>query len=149
MTVEENGTFTDPTFFGLALSNPAAEQYYRSNKYKNGTQLLGNLFADINILKDLKFRTNFGYFVEDKKEREILPEYQVSASQINKQNSLGILREGNINWIWEQTLNYLKEWKDQSLGILLGYTAEQRKFEKTGAGRLSFPGVSDELYYLT
>ena len=149
LTVEENGTFTDPTFFGLALSNPAAEQYYRSNKYKNGTQLLGNLFADINILKDLKFRTNFGYFVEDKKEREILPEYQVSASQINKQNSLGILREGNINWIWEQTLNYLKEWKDQSLGILLGYTAEQRKFEKTGAGRLSFPGVSDELYYLS
>ena len=61
LTVEENGTFTDPTVFGLALSNPAAEQYYRSNKYKNGTQFLGNLYADINILKELKFRTNFGY----------------------------------------------------------------------------------------
>lgn len=145
---KEDGSFTDPTFFGLALGNPAAEQFYRSNKYRNATQLLGNIFADVSILKNLKFRTNFGYFVEDKKEREILPVYQVSASQLNRENGLGNLREGNVNWIWEQTLNYLKEWKDQTLGVLFGYTAEERKFEKSGAGRLSFPGISDELYYL-
>lgn len=145
---QEDGSFTDPTFFGLALGNPVAEQYYRSNKYKNGTQLLGNIFADIHILKNLKFRTNFGYSVDDKKEREIFPAYQVSPSQLNKEDGLNTLREGNTNWIWEQTLNYLQEWKDQTLGILIGYTAEQRKFEKSGAGRLSFPGISDELYYL-
>jgi TonB-linked SusC/RagA family outer membrane protein len=145
---DENGVFTDPTFFGLALGNPVAEQFYRSNKFKNATQLVGNIFADVNILKNLKFRTNFGYFVDDKKEREILPKYQVSASQLNKEDALNNLREGNINWLWEQTLNYYKEWEDQSLGILVGYTAEERKFEKSGAGRLSFPGISDDLYYL-
>lgn len=144
----DQGKFTDPTFFGLALSNPAAEQYYRSNKYKNSTQLVGNIYGDIYFLKNLKFRSNFGYFVDNKKEREILPKYEVSASQINKQDGLNILNEGNINWIWEQTLNYFNEWKNHSLGILLGFTAEQRKFEKSGAGRLSFPGTSDDLYYL-
>lgn len=145
---KEDGSFTDPTFFGLALGNPAADQFYRSNKYRNATQLVGNLFADVHLFKSLKFRTNFGYFVDDKKERDILPVFQVSASQLNRENSLGNLREGNINWIWEQTLNYLKEWEDHTLGVLVGYTAEERKFEKSGAGRLSFPGVSDELYYL-
>lgn len=48
---------------------------------------------------------------------------------MNKEDGLNTLREGNTNWIWEQTLNYLQEWKDQTLGILIGYTAEQRKFE--------------------
>lgn len=146
---DETGEFTDPTFFGLALANPIADQFYNSNKYRNSTQLLGNIFGEILLHKNLRFRSNYGYFIDDKKERFIQPKFEVSASQINKIDRLINERLGNINWIWEQTLQYQADWKNHSLGILAGYTAEERTFEKTGAGREGFPGSFDEVYYLS
>ncbi|MBK9736403.1 MAG: TonB-dependent receptor [Saprospiraceae bacterium] len=146
---DSKGDFTDPTFFGLAIANPVADQFYKSNRFKNGSQLLGNMFGEISFLKNFKFRSNFGYNFTDSKFRNIEPKYKVSASQLNNSDRLTIERDGNKNWIWEQTLNFFKEWKNHTLGVLVGYTAEQRTFEKIGASRQNFPGTADELFYLS
>jgi TonB-linked SusC/RagA family outer membrane protein len=144
-----DGIFTDPTFFGLALGNPLVDQFYKSNRYKNGSNLLGNMFGEISILKNLKFRSNFGYNFSDSKTRGFEPKFEASPSQLNKNDRLSIETGSTKNWIWEQTLNFLKEWKDHSLGLLFGYTAEERKSEFFGASRENFPGTADELLYLS
>lgn len=146
---QEDGSFTDPTFFGLALGNPVADQFYKSNNTSNSANLLGNIFAEISLLKDLKFRSNFGYNIFESKSRYFEPKFQVSASQLNNFDRLSIGQGQTRNWIWEQTLNYFKEWEDQSLGILVGFTAEERKNEFFGAGRESFPGTSDDVIFLS
>ncbi len=144
------GEFTDPTFFGLAVANPAADLAFKSNNHKKESRLLGNAYGEISLLKHLKFRSNFGYYVRSSTTRTIEPKFEVSASQLNKNDRLGInIDNPDKNWIWEQTLNFFKEWKRHTLGVLVGYTAEERKSDFFGASRQGFPGDADELFYLS
>ncbi|MBC7885531.1 MAG: TonB-dependent receptor [Saprospiraceae bacterium] len=146
---DEDGNFTDPTFYGLAVANPAADQFYKSNNKVKRTNLLGNVYGEVSFLQNFRFRTNFGYNFTVESSRYFEPKFTVSASQLNKSDRLNITQGSGKNWIWEQTLNYYKEWTDHSLGVLIGYTAEERKSENIGASRESFPGSSDELIYLS
>jgi TonB-linked SusC/RagA family outer membrane protein len=57
---DSTGDFTDPTFFGLAIANPAADLYYKSNNHETASRLFGNLYLDATILKHFTFRSNFG-----------------------------------------------------------------------------------------
>jgi hypothetical protein len=63
------GDFSDPTFFGLAIANPAADLYYKSNHHFTGTRLFGNLYVDIKLFKDFTFRSNLGIDRLSKKSR--------------------------------------------------------------------------------
>ena len=145
----EAGAFTDPTFFGLAMANPAADQFYKSNSYGKGNSLLGNVYGEIKFLKNFRFRSNFGYDTNRGESRYFEPIFQVSGSQLNKNDRLSVGSGGNNNWIWEQTLNYNKDWGKQSIGVLVGYTAEERKSSNFGGSRENFPGSADELLYLS
>lgn len=145
----EAGNFTDPTFFGLATANPAADQFYKSNSHGKGSSLLGNVYGEIKFLKNFRFRSNFGYDFNRAESRFFEPIFEVSGSQLNRNDRLSVGTGGNNNWIWEQTLNYSKEWDKHSVGVLLGYTAEERSSYNFGGSRENFPGSSDELLYLS
>ena len=143
------GKYTDPTFFGQAIGNPAADQNYKSNNFNNGNALLGNLFGEITFLKNFRFRSNFGYDINNSKSKYFEPIFMVSGSQLNKNDRLSIGIDNNTNWIWEQTINYLKDFGKSTLGVLVGYTAEERKSQNLGASRENFPGTIDELLYIS
>lgn len=146
---DEAGNFTDPTFFGLATANPAADQFYKSNNYGKGSSLLGNLYGEIKFLKNFRFRSNFGYDFNKGDSRYFEPKFAVSGSQLNLNDRLSVGSGGNNNWIWEQTLNYNKDFGQHSVGVLLGYTAEERSSFNFGGSRENFPGTADELLYLS
>ena len=146
---DEAGNFTDPTFFGLATANPAADQFYKSNNYGKGSSLLGNLYGEIKFLKNFRFRSNFGYDYKKGDSRYFEPKFAVSGSQLNLNDRLSVGSGGNNNWIWEQTLNYNKDFGQHSVGVLLGYTAEERSSFNFGGSRENFPGTADELLYLS
>jgi TonB-linked SusC/RagA family outer membrane protein len=145
-----DGEYQDPTFFGLAIANPVADQFYKSNHYKNTHTLLGNLYGEVSFWKYFRFRSNFGYNLSNFKQRYYEPIFTVSPSQLNKFDRLSLRYETpDRNWIWEQTLHYLREWGDHSLGVLAGYTAEERESEFFGASRESFPGNTDDVIFLS
>ncbi|MBK8700058.1 MAG: TonB-dependent receptor [Saprospiraceae bacterium] len=147
---KEDGSYTDPTFFGLALANPLADQFYKSNNYGNGERLFGNLYMEASLLKNFKFRSNFGFDRARDKSRYFEPKFEVSASQRNLYDRLSVGQSAGNNWIWEQTLTYTKDFgNDHSLTVLAGYTAEERTSEWIGGSRENFPGTADELLYLS
>lgn len=143
------GNFTDPTFFGLAIANPAADLFYKSNNHNNATRLFGNLFADVKFLKHFTFRSNFGLDKRNNRSRFFEPKFEVSASQRNLNDRLSVGQREVNDWIWEQTLTFDKEWKDHHLTVLAGYTAEERKTQFFTASRENFPGTADELLFLS
>ena len=146
---DTTGDFTDPTFFGSALGNPVADQFYKNNNTANTNRLFGNLYFDATILKGLVFRSNFGFDRNSGKSKYFEPKFEVSLSQRNVNDRLTVgFGEGN-NWIWEQTLTYNKEIGEHNITGLVGYTAEERLSEHFGASREGFPGTIDELLYLS
>nr|MDQ3015327.1 SusC/RagA family TonB-linked outer membrane protein [Bacteroidota bacterium] len=146
---DSTGDFTDPTFFGLALANPAADLFYKSNNKQTGNRLFGNLYADIHFLKNFTFRSNFGLDRRLRRGRVFEPEFEVSASQLNRNDRLSVNFDVGNEWIWEQTLTYDRTWGEHHLTALLGYTAEQREYEGISGSRENFPGTAEELLYLS
>jgi TonB-linked SusC/RagA family outer membrane protein len=150
LTVKDStGKFTDPTFFGLAIGNPAADQFYKSNNFTRASSLLGNISGSIKFLKHFIFKTNVGYDVNQFKFKYFEPQFQVSPSQLNKSARLSQTNGDNQNWIFENTLNYLQDFGKHSVGALIGYTAEERRSENLGGSREHFPGTAPELLYLS
>lgn len=146
---DSTGDFTDPTSpFGLAIGNPAAELYYRQNNFARSDRFFGTIYGNIQLAKGLTFRSNFGFDIENSRGRSFTPKFEVSASQLNKDDQLNVSIGEKRDWIWEQTLNYNKEWGKHSVTVLAGYTAEERRYEFLNAGRRNFPGTSDVVLYL-
>ncbi len=143
------GNFSDPTFFGLAIANPAADLYYKSDNHINYNRLFGNLYLDFNFLKDFTFRSNFGIDKGNRESRYFEPKFQVSASQLNLHDRLSVGRATLDDWIWEQTLTYDHDWGEHHITALVGYTAQERTLEGLGASRENFPGTAEELLYLS
>ncbi len=151
---DSTGDFSDPTFFGLAIANPAADLYYKSDNHTTGSRLFGNLYGEIKFLKNFKFRTNFGIDKISWQSEYFEPKFEVSASQLNLNDRLSVSNgtEGKPNrndWIWEQTLTYDHTWNEHHITALGGYTAEERNGFWLGGSRENFPGTADEILYLS
>lgn len=151
---DSTGDFSDPTFFGLAIANPAADLYYKSDNHITGSRLFGNLYGEIKFLKNFKFRTNFGIDKINWQSEYFEPKFEVSASQLNLNDRLSVSNgtDGKPNrndWIWEQTLTYDHTWNEHHITALGGYTAEERNGIWLGGSRENFPGTADEILYLS
>ena len=146
---DSSGNFSDPTFFGLAIGNPAADLFYKSNNHSKANRLFGNIFANVKFLKNFTFRSNFGFDRGDSQSRFFEPKFELSASQRNAADRLSAGVSMHRDWIWEQTLTYHREWSHHRLTVLSGYTAEERYSEWLGGSRENFPGTVDELLFLS
>jgi TonB-linked SusC/RagA family outer membrane protein len=146
---DSTGDFSDPTFFGLAIANPAADLFYKSNNHAKANRLFGNVYADVRFLKHFTFRSNYGFDRGDSQGKYFEPIFEVSASQRNPNDRLSVNYNLGRDWIWEQTLNFNREWPGHRLNVLAGYTAEERYGEFLSASRQNFPGTADELLFLS
>ncbi|MBK9337823.1 MAG: TonB-dependent receptor [Lewinellaceae bacterium] len=145
---DSTGDFSDPTFFGTSIGNPAADLFYKNNSHTKTNRVVGTVYADIKLLKYFTFRSNFGLDYSNAKSRYFEPAYEVSVSQRNVNDRLEIGFNENQSWLWENTLNFDREWKKSRINVLAGYTAQEYTYEKFGASRSNFPSGRDELLYL-
>jgi TonB-linked SusC/RagA family outer membrane protein len=111
------------------------------NTSENNT-LLGSVFADIQLLKDLKFRTTYGInnlVVENKEFRNL----QSGDGFVTK----GTATNSNSNYLrtnWTNTLTYNTTFDNiHNLKILLGHEEIYRKIDGWGASRT---GLSDPFF---
>ena len=146
---DSTGKFSDPTFFGTAIGNPAADLFYKNNNHSMGNRVVGTVFADVKFLKYITFRSNFGLDMWNIKSRYFEPAFQVSVSQLNKNDRLEIGFSEARSWLWENTLTFDKEFGSSRLNVLAGYTSQETHFESFGAARSNFPSTNDNLLYLS
>ncbi|MBL7775586.1 MAG: SusC/RagA family TonB-linked outer membrane protein, partial [Saprospiraceae bacterium] len=146
---DSSGAFTDPTFFGTSIGNPAADLFYKNNNHSDVKRLVGTVFADVHFLKFFTFRSNFGLDYWNAKSRYFEPIFEVSVSQRNNNDRLEIGYNETRSWLWENTLNFDHEWKNARINVLAGYTAQENRFDFFGASRSNFPSSQDELLYLS
>ncbi len=86
--------------------NPVRHLYQRRNNYNHRTKLLGNVFASVDILKGLYFKTLFGVNYTHDFYRTINPRYREAGGKETYVNDVQASQAYNYYLTWSNTMNY-------------------------------------------
>lgn len=128
--------------------NPVASIDYSNTKRKQ-LDLVGSIYGNVNITKNIRFRTSFGVDMNRIDDSDFIPQYNVSVAQKTAESVVSRGAINYINWVWENTLSYEKIFADKhDFKAMVGYTMEYTKNEKFSASKNGVPSGSDNLWYL-
>ncbi len=125
-------------------SNPVLQALLQ-NYPKSYMTLVGNMFAEATILKNLKLRSSFGSNIANRNYSHFSPRFHISATDFNEISSLSETDNRSNGWIWENTLTWNKKLKDNSFTALLGYTSEYTKATYQTATKKGTPSNDPEM----
>jgi TonB-linked SusC/RagA family outer membrane protein len=117
--------------FGVVpgVGNPLADIEY-SNNYNKGVRGVGNLFGEVNFLKMFTFKSSFGVDAGYNLSESFTPAFTVYnpdgtiSQQQNLMSRLNKSTNYTFTWLWENTLNFKKEFGKHSIDAVAGYTMQ-------------------------
>lgn len=119
---DENGEYTIQTESSeLSAENPVGSAAKNIN-LNTSSRILGTIFAEIEPLKDLKYKFNFGTDLNLSKRENYAP--STLFNQINDQGTASIFNNEYLSVLMEHTLTYGKQFGDHRIDGLLGYTRQ-------------------------
>lgn len=127
--------------------NPLATIEY-TNAESKSLQSLGNVYAEVDFLKDFSFKSSLGYEVEFSESRSFTPVFFVGPLQSNDRNDLSKNRFQRMNWLWENTLTYKKEINKHRFDALAGLTSQQNHSQFLGAATQDLLDENPDLWYI-
>jgi TonB-linked SusC/RagA family outer membrane protein len=118
------------TMYQTYGTNPVGLQETR-DFIQNGNNILGNVFAEVEILKDLKFKSNLGVEYNSWNDREKTTFDQIRYLEVSNYTNQVTERRGDFTTlIFENTLTYKKAIGKHSFDALAGYTAQQTNWKQ-------------------
>ena len=145
---DEGGNFAGTRGDKLGnAQNPMAILYRAKDNYTMSNTLLGNVYAEVDIIKGLVFRTSFGLRYENWN--------SFSASYPNPEHSEGSITSNsmsenygfNNDWAWTNTLNYKRNFGKHGINLLAGTEAIKTKYRYLSGGRNDFFILGNLDYY--
>jgi TonB-dependent starch-binding outer membrane protein SusC len=103
-------------------SNPIANLYRQRDNTNDVYKVFGNVFAELDIMKNLTFRTSFGIDYFSRTLREIVYQTYERSENINT-TQLKDRATNGLDWTWTNTVKYEQTFGDHNLKVLLGTEA--------------------------
>lgn len=118
-------------------NNPVAIQQRSATSGATDYRLIGNIFAEADIIKGLTFRTSFGGDINNGNDHYFnYPTYEnVENSTIN---SYGEDSYSSYNFNWTNTLSYQKVFGKHDIKIVAGTEAVKTQYRGMGASRQGY-----------
>lgn len=135
----------DPTLYGDGNPNPIVfnnNTDWTISRYR----VFGNVYAELDLLKDLSLRTTLGgdfLFEDEKLFKERLSPAIYSPTSLNEGRVI------NRTLVWNNTLNYSKTILSHKMSILLGMEAIQNHTNYLGASANNFRRTDDLFRYIS
>jgi len=114
-----------PTLEGISLgqTNPIATMFYRHNfNWGKGNNIIGNVYAEVTPIENLKIRSSFGVNSWFGHSRSYSPAYGLS-SQYNRQVSAESVQQDmyqGVNTTWTNTASYEKNFGEHNFQVMVG-----------------------------
>ncbi|MCJ8167305.1 TonB-dependent receptor [Pontibacter sp. E15-1] len=144
----EDGQFAGPTAGGFSdRDNPVAVIEDNKLDKRHTAKVFGNVYANLEIVKNLNFRTNFGVDYESVYFRNVTKAYQRGFLS-NPVNSLYQSQGHLLSWTWNNVLSYQLEKGDHSATFMAGTEAVESSFLDFSAYREQFALENDDYLYL-
>jgi TonB-linked SusC/RagA family outer membrane protein len=112
----------DGTYFNAQSGYNVAAELANTEMNQKGTSILGNIYAQLNFLKNFTLRSEFGVNNIFKKEF-----YYRSAVIEPEAIATSVLSE-SINWNTNNTLSYSKQFGKHAIDVLVGMNATRNDF---------------------
>lgn len=126
--------------------NPVALLHRAKDNYGMSHNLLGNAFAEADLLPGLTARTSFGLRYENYNSFSVsYPNPEHSEGSMN--NSLSETHGYNSDWTWTNTLNYRKETGGHNFGAMVGTEAVKTHWRDLSGSRNEFFILGNLDYY--
>ncbi|SOD98403.1 SusC/RagA family TonB-linked outer membrane protein [Spirosoma fluviale] len=125
--------------------NPVAILYRNRNNAENDIRLLGSVYAEVDVLKGLRFRTNFGIDYNNSY-RNVFTDINPEHSEGGFNTSLALRSNYQYRWTFTNTLSYDKTMGRHSLKGLAGIEAVDYKFEQLSGDRVGYYPFTDESF---
>ena len=104
--------------------NPLEENSLKESQGK-GVRVQGNVYLEVSPIRELKFRTAFGFRANTNFSRDYTPVYQLTASDFKDYDVVSQSGRVSSNWTWELTANYRKTFaKAHTIEALAGTSIE-------------------------
>jgi TonB-linked SusC/RagA family outer membrane protein len=142
----EEGEFADAGARASA-GNPAASIFYHRNDF-SGRRFVGNLYMEASFLDHFTVESSLGLDLDRGESRDFSPEFTVSPSQRSDRSSLTIFTSEQNSWLWENTINYNRDFGNHSIDAVAGVTAQEFTNEVLGGSRVNIVGADESLWYL-
>jgi len=129
---QQDGSFNSrvSSFGMLGLNNPVQQLEGLSGR-QNTFRLLGNLYAEIELLKDLRFKTTINTDLGSQEYDQFFGTMfgiGLDAPALPRPTSSSSATHGSSNyvsWLNENTLNYSLHLNDHTLDLMAGYSAQK------------------------
>ena len=134
-----DGTYTGPVaqpLFDGDLTNPIGAAKTVENT-TNGYNLMGSIYGELEIMKNLKFKSTFGIQANFWDSRTWSPKYAWDTS-VNLESYLGEQYNKNMTWLWDNTFTYDKTFGKHKLGIMAGTSAQENTYNYINGSVQSF-----------
>ncbi|RAI99834.1 TonB-linked SusC/RagA family outer membrane protein [Chitinophaga skermanii] len=118
----EDGTWGTSALSAEEL-NPIGIMYYTNMSKNISDRIVGNLYLDAQVVKGLRFRTDFGLDVGMNSTNNFVPKYQLTT---NNKNAVDYASQGlyrNTTWNWDNYFTYQKNFGHHDLSVMVGMTA--------------------------
>lgn len=90
-----------------AIANPIAEMVYRRGQNLSNSHALNiNAYLEVQPIKNLKWRSSFGYKMNSYNYRQYTPAYQLSTTLVNADDDISQNQGMGYSWVVENTVNY-------------------------------------------
>ncbi|MDR2804352.1 MAG: TonB-dependent receptor, partial [Dysgonamonadaceae bacterium] len=119
------GGYAGPTSGLGDKPNPVRLVNQQKDNYLNQWRIFGNMFLEIEPVKNLVFRSNFGINYRDKFESNFEPKWQEGTSRMSDKNSLYAYAEAAQEWVWSNTLTYNFNIGKNAINLLAGTEAKE------------------------
>ena len=99
--------------------NPLARQWREKDNVTYGTHIFGNVFAELAVIQDLKFRTSLGIEYNNFNLSAFLNR-DIEAAEPRNANSLTVSNSYDKAITWYNTLNYARKFGEHNFNFLAG-----------------------------
>ena len=145
---KEDGEWAGPIGGGFSDRNsPLHMLYIHRNNQNTAKIIFGNIFAELEIVENLRFRTNVGVDYTESHNWWVEESYQTGFLG-RSMNSLEEEMGQRLNWSWSNTLTYKLQMENSVFDFLAGTEAIKENYHWMGAYKENF-ALNDDYDYIT
>ena len=124
--------------------NPIAFMDYSMNQNKSKSySMRSSFYADLQPMKNLHFRTQFGYAFSGSSYRAYIPRYEkLTETLVGENDRVTQSLSLGHQWTWDNTISYTRDFGNHNLNVVLG-----QSLEKWGIGESMSGSNMDSSFY--